>query len=882
MKNIQEIVRDVRETHDDKTASSCYKIKNIYVRIARAESRRVFLLKHRQIGACPRFIRDKAKPFHTLRSKTTKHLAEINRAQESFERDMINIEIYLSIENINVLYKERNMLCNTLESSINPHTYKSLITCMNEVYGNTRDRCKIKHIQKLQKNVNKTSTSSSIVFNDDFCVNVSGREVPTEVTKLMGLGQCFAIPIKREEAPIMDLLAETDDIINQSSSDNKTHVRTLITNDYVQYLRQETTFNKNEKYIRHLHKKTNEFLRENHDIYVVNSDKGQKTVIMTKDMYETKMLEHLNDKNTYVPIPNASLKLNETLKRRTNNLIEELYIKGQLSQQEKVHLSVTTCIPPRIYGTFKTHKPNLPIRPVMSTINTATRRVCDKLQWILSRLPPDTMDVKNSDVFKDRITNINITDDEECLSLDVVSLYTNINQKDAIESCMRRWDRIQAHTTLSKMSFRRLLELCIFESGFFMYGNTFYKQIQGLPMGNPLSGTLAAFVLNDFLHDFFKSNKPTLLCKYVDDMFLIMNKHEIDPMMSAINQAHPTLKFTIEREKQRKIAFLDVTVIRENNTVHTNWYRKEISSGRILNFMSSHPYNMKRNVATAFAKRVTRLSHERYQKQNFKIIERTLANNNYPKTMIKRIINNIRYNDTSNQVNTNTTNDPPLTTQEVSYRGIPYVPVLSDKIRQNLKRLDDNIVLGMRPPRKLQHLFTKTKTKVKQKRKGFCYMLQCKGSNGSTCDKRYIGETGREDGTLDDLPPRIKEHRSSYKRAKTEKVKTQEDRQIMYDRLRTRSKQQQLQKLQSEHHTIDQERNYNNAALDHAMKTGHEFEYERFRILHYSEHYRKRKALEAMYIHTHRRHSINYKVDTQYMNSNTKQVLDVREKTCID
>lgn len=392
-------------------------------------------------------------------------------------------------------------------------------------------------------------------------------------------------------------------------------------------------------------------------------------------------------------------------------------------------------------------------------------------------------------------------------------------------------------------------------------------------MGNPLSGTLATFVLNDFLHEFFKDTAtPTLIHKYVDDMFLIMKHSEIDEMMTKINSRHPTLKFTIEREQQHKIAFLDVTVIRENNILHTNWYRKSIASGRVLNYLSSHPYNMKRSVATSFAKRVIRLSNKRYHNENYEIIQDTLHKNNYPTSMINRIINNIKYSKpTSPQIES-------LPTQNVTYRRLPYVPVLTDKLTKSLKILDDNTIYGLQPTNKLVNLFTKTKSKVKQTKKGFCYKIKCNGSEGSTCDKCYIGETGREDGSSEKLPPRIKEHISSYKSAIREREKILTDRQFEYNRLKTRSKQQQLQQLKTEHQLIDEDKRYNNAAIDHALKSGHIFDYKDFEIIHYSDHYRKRKALESMYIHQHHGHTINFKVDTQYMFSDTKRVIDTHKQ----
>lgn len=55
------------------------------------------------------------------------------------------------------------------------------------------------------------------------------------------------------------------------------------------------------------------------------------------------------------------------------------------------------------------------------------------------------------------------------------------------------------------------------------------------------------------------------------------------------------------------IPFLDTLVVRDNNGLHTNWYKKPVASGRLLNYFSCHSYDVKRSIATAFAKRV--ISH---------------------------------------------------------------------------------------------------------------------------------------------------------------------------------------------------------------------------------------------------------------------------------
>lgn len=861
--------------HGHQLRNKCIHFKNLSTRIAKSESRRIFLLRHRRLHIIPRFILDKSSVFDSLRCQTNTHNTSIDKAQTSFERTILNLEISICIQSLNNLIKEREHTKSLIQTQIDDHQFNDLSICIQNMYDKVRSKSKEKHMRKFQRNLNMKTNSESFSINEDFCINMSGKEIPKEVTQLLGLGQSFATPVARNETPFLELFANTNDIIDSSESDQKSYVRTLITNDYVQYMRKQDKFNPDDSRIRRLVSITNKYLRENPDIYVVNSDKGQKTVIMTRQMYEAKMTEHLQDKNVYIPIPNSKTDINNVLKRRNNDIIEELYVKGQITKEEKTRLTVRDCIPPRIYGTFKTHKPNLPIRPVMSTVNTATRPLCDHILSILAKVPLNDMDVKNSDIFKQKLENITLDDNEECISLDVVSLYTNINQKEAIESCMGKWQEIQEHTTIKKHSFRRLLELCVFESGYFLYKDNYFRQIQGLPMGNPLSGILATFVLNDFLTKFFAVNPPNILCKYVDDMFLIMKKDDIQPMLHTINQAHDTLKFTMEREVDNKLPFLDIMVIREGTTVHTNWYRKPIASGRLLNYLSSHPQDVKKGIAKAFAKRVIRLSHQKYHSQNYTIIAETLEKNNYPKNMINKIIKDIRFGTSSTDPNTST----PQNTGPVKYRGLPYVPILSEKIKHNLAQLDDNIKIGMKPVKKLQRLFTKTKTKVRQTRNGFCYRIKCKGiendNQHNTCPKTYIGETGRADGDKDHLPPRIKEHRSSFKTAQKQQQNIEADRNIIYSRYRTRSKQHQLQSLMTEHSCIDQEKRYNNAALDHAMHNKHHFDYDNFEIVHYSNQYRRRKALESMYIYMEGDNSINYKIDTTYMHSNTKQLLDV-------
>lgn len=67
---------------------------------------------------------------------------------------------------------------------------------------------------------------------------------------------------------------------------------------------------------------------------------------------------------------------------------------------------------------------------------------------------------------------------------------------------------------------------------------------------------------------------------------------------------------------------------RVNNKIKTKWYQKPTASGRVLNFNSHHPYNMKKNVADSLYRRALRLSEPEHKILILKTINKILENNN--------------------------------------------------------------------------------------------------------------------------------------------------------------------------------------------------------------------------------------------------------------
>ena len=104
--------------------------------------------------------------------------------------------------------------------------------------------------------------------------------------------------------------------------------------------------------------------------------------------------------------------------------------------------------PGKIYGTAKIHKvgtngkvDNLPIRPMISNIRTATYHLAKYLAHLLKPLSGSRYTVKNTKEFTKKIRKQKIPKDYTMVSFDAVSLFTNVPLEDTmniIEEFMKR------------------------------------------------------------------------------------------------------------------------------------------------------------------------------------------------------------------------------------------------------------------------------------------------------------------------------------------------------------------------------------------------------------------------------------------------------------
>jgi hypothetical protein len=275
---------------------------------------------------------------------------------------------------------------------------------------------------------------------------------------------------------------------------------------------------------------------------------------------------------------------------------------------------------------------------------------------------------------------------------------------------------------------------------FFKFQGALYRQVEGLPMGSPISPIIANIFMEEFEKNVLQTfpDGPSVWLRYVDDTFVIIKREMKDLFLNHINTQYRTIKFTLdEGSDSGELAFLDCLVQRNaDGGFTTKVYRKPTHTNRYLNYDSSHSYDVKVGIAKSLLTRANRLSsnQEEVKKEQLAIIE-GLKSNGYPNTLLKRMIKKV--NEEVNQPQLETNGNQLNPSEWKKSVVIPYEKNTSEAIRRVLNKIGIRVTFSapFTIKNKLVHLKDKQNPKDTG---GVVYKLQC-----SSCPISYIGETSR-------------------------------------------------------------------------------------------------------------------------------------------
>ena len=187
-----------------------------------------------------------------------------------------------------------------------------------------------------------------------------------------------------------------------------------------------------------------------------------------------------------------------------------------------------------MYGLPKTHKQNVSLRPIISSIGTFSYKTAKYLAKILSPLAQNSYLLKNSNDFINRLNKFKLRN-SYMVSFDVESLFTNVPLDYTINLILERiYQDKELDILIPEPDLKRLLELCT-KDNIFLFNDLLYQQIDGVAMGSPLGPLLANVFMSRVENLLFNSElkkEVNFWVRYVDDIFVIFEK--VNPNINSI------------------------------------------------------------------------------------------------------------------------------------------------------------------------------------------------------------------------------------------------------------------------------------------------------------------------------------------------------------
>ncbi|CAL8069407.1 unnamed protein product [Calicophoron daubneyi] len=281
------------------------------------------------------------------------------------------------------------------------------------------------------------------------------------------------------------------------------------------------------------------------------------------------------------------------------------------------------------------------------------------------------------------------------ISFDVTSLFTNVPVLETVEYICDYMLENNISVGVPTRKLKELLLRCTMNVQF-LFNDTFYREIDGVAMGSPLGPIMADIFMAKLENTVLSEQIKTFdfYGRYVDDTFAICSS-EFDPdeILTKLNQAHNAINFTMEKETENQIPFLDALLLRQSDgSIRRKVYRKPTWTDQYINFHSFVPLRRKRNLVRNLAFRARKICSPEMLSEELQFLRELLLKNGYPEKFISR---NLKQRIRSSKI--------PTVERKSVYLKLPYKgEVVSNRLSNRIAR----IVEQTYPAAKLTMVFT--------------------------------------------------------------------------------------------------------------------------------------------------------------------------------
>ena len=203
-------------------------------------------------------------------------------------------------------------------------------------------------------------------------------------------------------------------------------------------------------------------------------------------------------------------------------------------------------------------------------------------------------------------------------------------------------------------------------------------------MAPVLASIFMGFYESKWLNE-YNLNNPKFYLRYVVDILAAFDKEQDSlNFLNFLDKRHPNIKFTIEKQINHSIAFLDVFISGINNqnlTLQT--YHKSTYTGLLLHFKSFTSFSYKISLIKCLIDRpkLKICTNWNSSHNDIEDIKSNLIKNAYRPFLIDKVIK--KYLDYKFSTNQNQLKD----TSDVHYFKLPYIGNLSHHIKNKLSKL---------------------------------------------------------------------------------------------------------------------------------------------------------------------------------------------------
>ena len=177
---------------------------------------------------------------------------------------------------------------------------------------------------------------------------------------------------------------------------------------------------------------------------------------------------------------------------------------------------------------------------------------------------------------------------------------------------------------------------------------------------------------------------PRVWERFADDVYSILKRTHLEKSFHHINNLHQNIKFTMEKESNGELAFLDTLLKRNNGEISVLVYRKPTHTDQNLQYSFHHRKSCKENVASSLLNRACSIitNKDDLRKENADI-KQVLRENGYQESIIGKIFKRITDNNHNLPQSQQLTQATDIQEEEIRMSiNLTYVEGTSEKLRR--------------------------------------------------------------------------------------------------------------------------------------------------------------------------------------------------------